>query len=150
MKAITFGLLICACVFLAVVIASCSGDSSLSARATATPPWSSCGVALADHNVKIWVEGSYAVEACEMIISSEKADFEHPIWWVKERVSGEGWDGYFVVCSDKFSDLRYEVIDTGGARYGTAWCHLMTKRFGTAPYPVEADLFNLIESAWED
>jgi len=129
-------------IFIVAVITSCSGDGTLHTKSTPTPPWSSCGVALADHNVKIWVEGNYADEACEMIISYEKADMELPIWWVAERVSSE--EGYYVVCSDEFLDLIYEVIDTGGARYGRSWCRWMTNRFGTAPYPVEPDLFGLI------
>ena len=110
--------------------------------ATTTPAWSTCGVGLPDHNVRIWVEGYYAQQACEMIISSEKAALESPVWWTAATVSAA--EGYFAVCADNFSDLRYEVVDTGGASYGTQWCQWMTQQYGTAPYPVERDLFGLV------
>lgn len=147
-------------ILIVAVITSCSGEGTphatpvpTLAKSTPTPQWSSCGVALVDHDAKIWVEGNYAEEACGMIVAKAKAEAttnaERPIWWVAERV----YSGY-VVCSDEFSDLIYEVIDTGGARYGSQWCRWMRSRYGTAPYPVEPDLFNLIEPSpteeWEE
>ena len=110
---------------------------------TPTPPWSSCGVALADHNAKIWIVGNLAAEACEMIITYEKMhSYGLPIWWSAEYYVDSFQ--YHVVCSDQFSNLIYEVVDTGGAMYGGHWCDWMTSRFGVAPYPVEPDIFNLI------
>ena len=129
-------------IFCFILISSCGEGGSLASRSTSTPEWSSCGVGLTDHNVRIWLECNYAEEACGMIVASEKADLESPMWRNATRVSSS--DGYFVVCSDEFSDLVYEVVDTGGAMYGSGWCRMVTNRFGTAPYPVEPDMFGLI------
>lgn len=78
-------------ILIAAVVTSCSGDDPLYAKSTPTPPWSSCGVALADHNAKIWVEGNYADEACEMIVSYEKASVGLPIWWGWLRPNDIEW-----------------------------------------------------------
>jgi len=104
---------------------------------TRTPLWSSCDVAYsAVSHVVMWAKGNYAHEACNFI-----AEREGSAGIILNWVGSE----YHVICSDEFSDLIYEIIDTGDYSYGVKWCLWMRVEYGaTAKYGQE-DIFNLLE-----
>lgn len=102
----------------------------------------SCGVGLYDHNVRIWIEGQAAQEACSIIIALIRQQGSQPI----------GWDGYIYeiysdyqpVCSDILPELAYEVVDTGSHLYGTEWCQWMVQFYGASGVLTEPDLMGII------
>lgn len=105
-----------------------------------------CGVGLLDHNVRLWAEGEYAQDLCSRLVNSIRQGGDQPTVW-NGQLSAADASSYEAVCSDRFSNLSYEVVDTGGHSYGRSWCRGIVSTYGTSGLVTDPDLFNIVHPA---
>lgn len=96
-------------------------------------------------NVLVWFDGRDAQQTCTRLMQAIRQQGSQPVNW-DGRITNNA-NSYAPVCSDSLNSLRYEVVDTGGRRYGTSWCQWLVQEFGGSGLATEPDLFGIIRTA---